>query len=134
MLRGLCNLQHWNYQDSLHQVSDGNSLLLCKKVYFFKLLKTMFEGLECNFLRKSYQLFGKIATGQTSVLQTTQPLEEQLSQLSAVVAQLVQGQQEGPVDDQLHQKMETLKEKCLRSGSSLDDVKKNCFHLFTFLL
>lgn len=65
------------------------------------------------------QLFGKIA-GQTSMLQTTQPLEEQLSHLSAAVAQLVQGQQEGPVDDQLHQKMEALKEKCLRLEPYLD--------------
>lgn len=66
------------------------------------------------------QLFGKIA-GQTSMLQTTQPLEEQLSHLSAAVAQLVQGQQEGPVDDQLHQKMEALKEKCLRLEPYLDE-------------
>ncbi|XP_047480912.1 centrosomal protein of 290 kDa-like [Penaeus chinensis] len=66
----------------------------------------------------------QFASGQTSVLQTTQPLEEQLNHLSAAVAQLVQGQQEGPVDDQLHQKMEALKEKCLRLEGEKASLEK----------
>ncbi|ROT64968.1 hypothetical protein C7M84_017075 [Penaeus vannamei] len=69
----------------------------------------------------------QFASGQTSMLQTTQPLEEQLSHLSAAVAQLVQGQQEGPVDDQLHQKMEALKEKCLRLEGESSSLEKIVF-------